>query len=108
MGDPLSELSGVWDGGWEKNIVDIVRQQDDRLLPDDAALLVPHVVDLVEDDPTDLARNFGASIQHRSQDLRRHDQARRRRVDRHIAGDQAHVGKLFVKFSILQIIKRIS
>lgn len=56
MGDPLCELSGVWDGGGQEDVVDVVRQQDDGLLPHDASLLVAHVVDLVEDDPADLSK----------------------------------------------------
>lgn len=69
MADPLGELARVRDGGREEDEVDVVGQQDDRLLPDDAALLVAHVVDLVEDDPGHLAHHLRAAVQHRAQNL---------------------------------------
>ena len=103
MGDPLGKLAGVRDGVGQEDVVDVVGQQDDGLLPDDAALLVPHVVDLVKDDPADLPHDLGATVQHGPQDLRRHDQAGRARVDGHVTRNQADVGKLFVKFSILKL-----
>ena len=58
MRNPLGELSRVGDRGREEDVVNVVRQQNDRLLPDDSSFLVPHVVDLVEDDPTNLASDF--------------------------------------------------
>ena len=33
MADPLGELLGIGDGGWQEDVVDIVRQEDDGLLP---------------------------------------------------------------------------
>ena len=99
--DPFGKLSGVGDGGGQEDVVDIVRKQDDGLLPDDAALLVSHVVDLVEDDPADLAGDLRSSVEHGPQDLGRHDEAGGRRVDGHVPGDEADVGKLFVELAVL-------
>jgi hypothetical protein len=64
VGDPFRKLPGVGDGGRQENVVDIVRQQDDRLLPDNAPFLVSHVVDLVEDDPADFASDFRSAVEH--------------------------------------------
>lgn len=38
--DPLGKLHRVRDGGREEDVVDLVRQEDDRLLPDDTALCI--------------------------------------------------------------------
>lgn len=46
-------------------------------------------MDLVKDDELRLARGGGAAIQHGAQDLRRHDQAGRLRIDRRVARHQA-------------------
>jgi hypothetical protein len=50
LADPRRELARVRDRRAQEHEADRVRQQDDRLLPDDAALAVAHVVDLVVDD----------------------------------------------------------
>ena len=73
MRNPLGELSRVGDRGREEDVVNVVRQQNDRLLPDDSSFLVPHVVDLVEDDPTNLASDFWSAIKHGSQDFGSHN-----------------------------------
>lgn len=49
--DPFGELSGIGNGGAEKDLAHAVRQEDDRLLPDDTTLLFAHVVDLIKDYP---------------------------------------------------------
>ena len=54
VGDPLGKLSGVGDSGGQKDVVHVVRQQDDGLLPHHASLLVSHVMDLVKYYPSNL------------------------------------------------------
>lgn len=91
---PLGELAGIRNGGREEDVAHIVRQQDERLLPDDTALLVTHVVNLIEDHPAHLAHDLAAAVQHVPQDLGGHDQARGRGIDGHIARDQTDVLEL--------------
>ena len=107
MGDPLRELPRVGDRGGQEDVVHVVREQDDRLLPHHAALLVPHVVDLVEDDPADLAHDLAAAVQHRPEDLRGHDEAGGGGVDGHVPRHQTHVRKLLVKFPVLLVTERL-
>jgi hypothetical protein len=78
-------------------------KQDDSLLPDDTSLLVPHVVHLVKDDPSDFPHHLGASIQHTSENLRRHDQTRGSRVDGHISRHQTDIREGLEEFSIFLI-----
>ena len=96
LSDPLCKFERVGDRRREEDVVDRVGQEDDRFLPDDAALcrpttqegsrasaraatdggherrrtLVAHVMDLVVDDPRDLANNLAAAVEHASQNLR--------------------------------------
>ncbi len=70
-------------------------------------LLVPHVVDFVEDEPLDLAHNLRAAVQHRPQNLRRHDEARRVRVDSDVAGHQANVAELLEQVAVLLVGQRL-
>uniref|UniRef100_A0A6B0VAB1 Uncharacterized protein n=1 Tax=Ixodes ricinus TaxID=34613 RepID=A0A6B0VAB1_IXORI len=91
VADPLSELLGVGNGGREEHITHIVRQQDDRLFPHHASLFVPHVMNLVEDDPPDLPHDLGALVQHAPQDLCCHDEAAGAGVDGDVARHEANV-----------------
>ena len=63
LGDPASELGGVGDGGRQEDVVDLLGEQDERLLPDDAPLLVPQVVDLVKHNPLHLAHHLDMAKQ---------------------------------------------
>ena len=58
MGDPLGKLSRVGYSGGQEDVVHVVRQQDDGLLPHHAPLLVSHVMDLVEYHPANLNINI--------------------------------------------------
>lgn len=82
-------------------------EEDHAFLPDNAALLVAHVVDLVEDDPLDFAHDLAAAVEHVPQDFRRHDQARCARVDRHVTGHQTNVAELLVELSVLLVRQRL-
>lgn len=64
VGNPLGKLHRIRDGRREEHIVHLARQQDDRLFPHDTALLVAHVVNLIKDDPRDLAHDLRAAVQH--------------------------------------------
>lgn len=55
---PLSELSCIGDCGREKYIMYIIWQQYKRLLPHHASLLIAHVMNFVEDYPTNLAHHL--------------------------------------------------
>jgi hypothetical protein len=88
--------------------VDIVIQQDDRLFPDDTTLLISHVVDLVEHDPSNFARYFGASVKHAPQNLCGHYKTRSRRVYGHITSHQANVFELLEELSVFLIAQRLN
>ncbi|RNA03704.1 hypothetical protein BpHYR1_004542 [Brachionus plicatilis] len=90
VGDPFGELARVWYRRRQEHIVHVVVQQNNCFFPDDAAFLVAHVVDFVEDDPGDLARYLRAAT-------------RGRRVDGHVAGHQTNVLELFEKLAILLV-----
>jgi len=106
-GYPLGELERVGDGGREEDVAHLVRQQDHHLLPHDAALLVAHVVHLVEDDPLHLAHHLAPAVEHRAQDLRRHHEAARVHVDGHVAREQAHVAELLLELAVLLVGQRL-
>ena len=89
--DPCCELGAIWDGRREEDKAHRLWQEDDALLPYDAALLVSHVVHLVKDDPLDLAHELVAPVEHVAQDLCRHHKARRLDVHIDVAGHQAHL-----------------
>jgi hypothetical protein len=107
VSNPFGKLSRVGNCRGQKHIVHVVRQQDDRLLPHHAALLVPHVVDLVEDNPAHLPHDLAPAVQHRPQDLRRHDEAGGGGIDRHVAGHEANVGELLEELSIFLVAERL-
>lgn len=60
--DPFGELSGVGDGGGEKDLTDTVRQEDNRLLPHDTSFLLSHIVDFIKDNPTQLSGHLRTAI----------------------------------------------
>lgn len=60
-------------------------------------------MNFVKDDPGDFTHDFGSTIQHGSQNLCRHDQARRAGVDGHISCHQTNIAKLLQKLSILLV-----
>lgn len=69
MGHPFGELSRVRYGSRKEDKMDVVRQQDERLLPNDATFLVSHIVDLVEDHPAHFTHYFRTTVQHVPQNL---------------------------------------
>ena len=87
--DPRRELAQVRDRRREAHEADVLRREDDRLLPDRPALLVVDVVDLVEDDVVDLPEPPRVLEDRVAQDLRRHDERLRLGVDRDVAGEDA-------------------
>ena len=72
----------------------LVWQQYDGLFPDNSSALVPHVVNLIIDYPSNLSHNFTATVQHAPQDLSCHDQTCCCRVDSDVACHKANVSKL--------------
>ena len=73
--NPVSKFKSVGDGCREHDHVDVVRQHDDDLLPDNATLSVVHIVHLIEDDPLDVADDVSPAVEHRAEDLRGEDEA---------------------------------
>jgi hypothetical protein len=69
--------------------------------------LVWDVVDLVKDDELDVADDVCAFVEHRAEDLRRHDEQRSRRVDAHVASDDANVAKRVFELAVLLIWERL-
>lgn len=53
---------------------------------------------LVEYNPLDVANEVRPPVEHRSEDLRGHDQAGSLRIDGHIARDEAHVSETSLSF----------
>lgn len=101
--DPAGEVARVGNSGREKHEANGVGQENNRLLPHHAALLVAHVVDLIVDHPRHLTQNITALVQHRTQNLRRHHQNRSVRIDRHVARHQTHVRKLLLQVAVLLV-----
>ena len=89
--DPVRELQGVRHRRTQHDNVHMIREQDDNLFPNDSPLAVVDVVNLVKNDILEIADDVAAIVQHRPQDLRRHDQTRGGRVDLDITSDEADV-----------------
>ncbi|KAI6756802.1 hypothetical protein HG530_011400 [Fusarium avenaceum] len=103
LGNPLGKLESVGDGGGEKDISDLVGKHDNGLLPDDTSYLVSHVVNLVKHDPSNFSHDLGTSIQHRSQNLSRHDQTTCCRVDSNISSHETNVSENGLEISVLLV-----
>lgn len=65
--------------------------------PEKGAYNIPHVVNLVVDDPSHLSHHLTPPVKHRSQDFRGHDQARGAGVDGDVARHQADVTELLLR-----------
>ena len=103
VSNPLGKLSGVGNCGRQEHVVNVVREQDDGLLPHNPTLLVSHVVDLVEYDPAHLPHDLAAAVQHGPQDLCGHDEAGCARIDCDVTGHETNVGELLVELSVLLV-----
>ena len=62
VGHPGGKLDGVGQRSRQEHHLGLLRQEDDGLLPDHAALPVLHVVHLVKDDPGHLPLQLGAPV----------------------------------------------
>jgi len=88
LGYPVSELARVRNGGRQEDKVRLVGHHDDGFLPDNTTVCnkrcargitygsatdqqtsIAHVVDFIENDPSNLFDNLRASVQHTSQNL---------------------------------------
>mmetsp|Transcript_8366 Transcript_8366/g.30590 ORF Transcript_8366/g.30590 Transcript_8366/m.30590 type:complete len:308 (-) Transcript_8366:92-1015(-) len=105
--DPLRELPRVRDRRGQERVSHRGRQHRDGFFPDDSSLWIAHVMNLVEDHPPHLAHDLAALVQHRPQNLGRHHEARRVRVDRRVPGHQPHVRELVAEFSKFLIRQRL-
>ena len=61
---PFCKLHGVGYGRREEDVADGVREEDDGLFPDYTTLCVAHVVDFVENNPSDFTHDFRAAVEH--------------------------------------------
>mmetsp|Transcript_12122 Transcript_12122/g.35429 ORF Transcript_12122/g.35429 Transcript_12122/m.35429 type:complete len:237 (+) Transcript_12122:1893-2603(+) len=107
-GDPIDELLGIGDCGGEEDEAYAVREEDNGFLPDYATFFVSHVVHLIEDHPSHLPHHLAAPIQHAPQNLGRHDQTRRIRVNRNVPRHQPDVLKLLAQISKFLIRQRLN
>lgn len=62
--NPAGKLLGVGDSRRQEDDVDMVRQQDDNLLPDNTPLGIVDIVNLVEDDKLNVADEICALVEH--------------------------------------------
>jgi hypothetical protein len=62
MCDPLGKLNSIWNCGREEDVVGLLWEKDDGLFPNNPTLLVPHVMDLIENDPTHFTHDFRTSV----------------------------------------------
>ena len=88
---PAAELAGVVHGGREADEADLGWAEDEHLLPDPAAVGVLNEVDLVEHDRVQALEQVRARQQHVAQHLGGHDDHRRPRPQRGVAGQQPDV-----------------
>ena len=91
LAQPRAQLLDVGDRGREADEAHARGGEDQRLLPDRAALEVVQEVDLVEHRVLDVVELGGVLEDRVAQDLRGHDQDLGRRLQRDVAGQQAHV-----------------
>ena len=68
--DPFTELHRIGYGGREKDIAHSMRKEDDSFFPDNTTLFVTHVVNLIEDNPSDFSHDLGTTIEPGSENLR--------------------------------------
>jgi hypothetical protein len=47
-----------------------MRKEDDSFFPDNTTLFVKHVVNLIEDNPSDFSHDLGTTIEYGSENLR--------------------------------------
>ena len=67
--DPFTELHRVGYGCREKDIAHSMRKEDDSFFPNNTTLFVTHVVNLLEDNPSDSSHDLGTTIEHGSENL---------------------------------------
>lgn len=60
MGDPFDELSSIRDCRGQKDVVHIVGQQNQRFFPNDTSLFVSHVMNFIENHPTNFSHDLNA------------------------------------------------
>ena len=58
-----------WVSSRKENKTNSGREKNDSFFPDDATLLITHIVYLIENDPGNFTHNFGPSIEHGAKDL---------------------------------------
>ena len=92
---PIEELAGITHGRREQQETDMLWQEPQRKLPNNAALQVGKRVELVHDDGRDGAEVKGRRIQKAiEQDLRNDDQHACVGIDAPVAGHQSDVFRL--------------
>ena len=84
IGEPFGNLERVWHCCREQYDATSGRKEHERLLDDPTAVGAAEHVDLVKDDPLDLADHGGTLVKHDAQHLGRHHEAGCVLIDRHI------------------------
>ena len=100
--DPRAEFLGVRHRGRQRDDRDVCGQVNDHFLPHWATHLVRQVVDLVEDDDSQIVER-GTRVDHVAQHFGRHDDDRGPGVHRRISGRQADVVRA-VQVAQLQVL----
>lgn len=100
---PGSKLARVAYRCRQEDVFNVSRQHDDSLLPDHPSLLVPHVVNLVKNDPLNFSHDLTASVYHISQDLCCHDQTCGILINRYITCYETHIDELVLELSIFLV-----
>ena len=91
---PGRDFLDVGDRGAEAEELRAKRREDDGLFPDRAAFLIVQIVNFIENDPRDIAHLIGLIKECVAVDLSGHDAHGRPRIDGHIAGEDADVGRI--------------
>ena len=105
--DPVPELLQVRDRRRESDESDVVRCEDQALLPNRAAVLVVDEVDLVEDHEVEIVEAFRI-LEHRvAEDLGRHDHERRVGIEREVTGHQADAHSVVLEVAVLLVAQRL-
>ncbi len=108
LGEPRAELLHVRDRRRKADEADVLRREDQALLPHRSALEVVHVVDLVEHDVLDFGQVLGVLEDRVAQDLRGHDQDPRGRMDRDVPGHDPDVDRRIVaEVPVLLVAQRL-
>ncbi|CAB4857110.1 unannotated protein [freshwater metagenome] len=105
-GQPLAEFLGVRHGGRQRHDRNILRQVKNDFFPHGSAELIGQVVNFVHDDEAKVFEQVTLGVEHVAQDLGRHDDDARGRVDTRIAGQQSDLVNTIDCLQVLEFLVR--